>query len=187
MKALEEDVDSKLMHDCAYMPETAPILAGVGGTVTVLASFDRGLAAYDPALIEGWMIRTPRLEELVERVAASTDTDRAGWGVMGQGRSDIVIAGALVIRRLARRFRSAGLVCSTHGLRYGLARLAASEGMRTPGPAEPPAVGPDTGVTATAGSGLFLLAIPAWAWLDQHRAAGQHTGRPRPRPAAARH
>ena len=40
----------------------------------------------------------------------------------------------------------------------------------------------DTGVTATAGSGLFLLAIPAWAWLDQHRAAGQPAGQPRPRP-----
>src|SRR4029453_14613074 len=25
----------------------------------------------------------------------------------------------------------------------------------------------DTGVTATSASGLFLLAIPAWAWLDQ--------------------
>jgi hypothetical protein len=31
----------------------------------------------------------------------------------------------------------------------------------------------DTGVTATAGSGLFLLAIPAWAWLGQHPPGGQ--------------
>ena len=30
----------------------------------------------------------------------------------------------------------------------------------------------DTGVTATAASGLFLLAIPAWAWLERHRPAG---------------
>ena len=45
----------------------------------------------------------------------------------------------------------------------------------------------DTGVTATAASGLFLLAIPAWAWLDQHRATGQPAGQPRPRPAEARH
>jgi hypothetical protein len=29
----------------------------------------------------------------------------------------------------------------------------------------------DTGVTATSASGLFLLAIPAWAWLDQRRQA----------------
>jgi len=45
----------------------------------------------------------------------------------------------------------------------------------------------DTGVTATAASGLFLLAIPAWAWLDQQRPAGQPPSQPRPRPAEVRH
>ena len=45
----------------------------------------------------------------------------------------------------------------------------------------------DTGVTATAGSGLFLLAIPAWAWLDQHRPPGPPSPRPRARPAEVRH
>jgi hypothetical protein len=45
----------------------------------------------------------------------------------------------------------------------------------------------DTGVTATAASGMFLLAIPAWAWLDQHRPAGPPPSRPRARPAEARH
>jgi hypothetical protein len=45
----------------------------------------------------------------------------------------------------------------------------------------------DTGVTATAASGMFLLAIPAWAWLDQHRPAGPPPSRPRARPAEVRH
>jgi hypothetical protein len=45
----------------------------------------------------------------------------------------------------------------------------------------------DTGVTATSASGLFLLAIPAWAWLDQHRPAGPPSSRPRARPAEVRH
>jgi hypothetical protein len=45
----------------------------------------------------------------------------------------------------------------------------------------------DTGVTATSASGLFLLAIPAWAWLDQHRRAGPPSSRPRARPAEVRH
>lgn len=137
LESIDQEVGRHLMHECAYMPENAPILAGVGGTVTVLASLDRGLTAYDPAMIEGWIIRSTRLEELTERVARSTDTDRDGWVVMGRGRSDIVVAGALVIRRLARRFRSAGLVCSTHGLRYGLARLAAAEWSRPLGEGPP--------------------------------------------------
>jgi exopolyphosphatase/pppGpp-phosphohydrolase len=46
---------------------------------------------------------------------------------MGQGRADIVVAGCLVVGRLIERFPSAGLVCSTQGLRYGLARMAAEE------------------------------------------------------------
>jgi exopolyphosphatase/guanosine-5'-triphosphate,3'-diphosphate pyrophosphatase len=122
---LEREVETILMHECAYMPESAPVFAGVGGSVTVLASLDRGVSTYDPALIEGWHIKADRLEELAHRVAFSTMQVREGWPVLGRGRSDIVVAGALVIRLLARRFRSSGLVCSTHGLRYGLARMAA--------------------------------------------------------------
>jgi hypothetical protein len=45
----------------------------------------------------------------------------------------------------------------------------------------------DTGVTATAASGLFLLAIPAWAWLEQQRPADPPSAQPRARPAEARH
>ena len=62
------------------------------------------------------------------RVASSRARERDGWPVLGRGRSDIVVAGALVVRQLSHRFRSGGLVCSTQGLRYGLARLAAAGG-----------------------------------------------------------
>jgi len=132
MESLDREVGSHIMHSCAYMPESAPILAGVGGTVTVLASMDREIAAYDPGLIEGWTIKVSRLEDLAQRVLSSTSEERDGWLVLGKGRSDIVVAGTLVIRQLARRFRSTGLVCSTHGLRYGLARLAATEWLKPP-------------------------------------------------------
>jgi len=46
---------------------------------------------------------------------------------MGEGRADIVVAGAIVVLELFERFPSEALVCSTRGLRYGLARLAALE------------------------------------------------------------
>jgi hypothetical protein len=44
----------------------------------------------------------------------------------------------------------------------------------------------DTGVTATSASGLFLLAIPAWAWLDQRRPPASPNAPPRSRPAEVR-
>jgi exopolyphosphatase/guanosine-5'-triphosphate,3'-diphosphate pyrophosphatase len=134
MGALTAQVDADIMHGCALMPQHAPLLAGVGGTVTVLASLDRGLTSYEPSLIEGWMIQAPRLGQLIERVLRTGEAERETWTVMGKGRSDIVVAGVLVVRQLAARFPSQGLICSTQGLRYGLARLAAEEIGHAEGP-----------------------------------------------------
>jgi exopolyphosphatase/pppGpp-phosphohydrolase len=46
---------------------------------------------------------------------------------MGEGRADIVVAGCVAVQALVERFASSGLLCSTQGLRYGLARLGAEE------------------------------------------------------------
>jgi exopolyphosphatase/guanosine-5'-triphosphate,3'-diphosphate pyrophosphatase len=129
VEALRREVKDGIMHGCAYMPSRTPLLAGVGGTVTVLASLDRELSTYEPALIEGWLIQPDRLDALVDRLAAASHDQRLALSVLGEGRADIVVAGALVVRELAARFPSRGLVCSTRGLRYGLARLAAEEAL----------------------------------------------------------
>ncbi len=120
-------VHDELMQHCASMPSATPLLAGVGGTVTVMAMTDRRLSSYEPTMLEGWRIPADRLLQLVDRLAKSSEDERRRWPSMGEGRADIVIAGALVVRSLIERFPSEDLVCSTQGLRYGLARLAAAE------------------------------------------------------------
>jgi len=132
VEALVEAVRSEIMHHCASMPERTPLLAGVGGTVTVMASMDRGLTTYDPGQIEGWTIRAERLPELVDRLVRADQAERSAWPIVGEGRADIIAAGALVVKLLAERFPSAGLICSTQGLRYGLVRLAAEEARGNP-------------------------------------------------------
>ena len=127
--SLRADVQDHLMHECAYMPARTPLLAGVGGTVTVLALLDRGLTSYEPALIEGWLIAADRLRALVDRLAGASYTERMSWSVMGEGRADIAVAGALAVGELAARFPAPGLTCSTRGLRFGIARLAAEEAL----------------------------------------------------------
>jgi exopolyphosphatase/guanosine-5'-triphosphate,3'-diphosphate pyrophosphatase len=109
------------------MPPAAPLLAGVGGTVTVLAFMDRKLEVYEPPLLQGWVIPRSRLDQLVTQLVSTNQDERRNWPAMGEGRADIVVAGALVVKILAERFPSGGLVCSVQGLRYGLARLAAEE------------------------------------------------------------
>jgi exopolyphosphatase/guanosine-5'-triphosphate,3'-diphosphate pyrophosphatase len=128
IEALNRDVSNVLMHECAHMPDRAPVLAGVGGTITVLAMLDRRLKSYDPARLEGWGIPAERLEALTARICATTQEERRNWPAMGEGRADIVVAGVLVVAALARRFPSPVLVCSTQGLRYGLVRMAADLG-----------------------------------------------------------
>jgi exopolyphosphatase / guanosine-5'-triphosphate,3'-diphosphate pyrophosphatase len=120
-------IRSEIMHRCALMPDRTPLLAGVGGTVTVLALIDRALTSYDPALLEGWLITRERLDAMIERLVGSSQEERRILPAMGEGRADIVVAGCLVVSLLIERFPSSGLVCSTQGLRYGLARMAAEE------------------------------------------------------------
>ena len=125
MNDLVSHVQEHIMHECALMPRETPVLAGVGGTVTVLGMMDRELSSYEPSLLEGWRIERSRLDVLVDRLCSTSEVDRRRWPAMGEGRADIVIAGALAVRCLMERFPSNALVCSTQGLRYGLARMAA--------------------------------------------------------------
>ncbi len=127
--ALSRHVTDILMQECASLPAATPMLAGVGGTVTLLGMLDHRLAAYDPAALEGWAIARDRLDPLVARLSHSTHSQRMDLPAMGEGRADIVIAGALAVQQIARRFPSTSLTCSTQGLRYGLARLAAEEAL----------------------------------------------------------
>lgn len=125
IRQLESAIHGEIMHGCAYMPARTPVLAGVGGTVTVLAMLDRKLRNYDPARLEGWGIAAERLAELTRRICATTQDERRRWTAMGEGRADIVVAGVLVVQALMQRFPAPMLICSTQGLRYGLAREAA--------------------------------------------------------------
>ena len=117
----------ELMHGCALFPERTAVLAGVGGTVTVLAALDAGMTTYDPNQLEGLFVPRERALAQVERIVRSSQAERRNMPIMGEGRADIVGSGALVVEGLLNRFQAPGLVCSTQGLRYGLARLAAEE------------------------------------------------------------
>lgn len=135
--ALLQGVRGDVMRQCALFPERTPVLAGVGGTITVLALVDRGLTHYEPSLVEGWQITPERLDELTHKLLEAPLSIRRSWPAMGEGRADIVAAGVLVVKVLVERFPAPVLHCSTQGLRYGLARLAAEEALNGVGPEAP--------------------------------------------------
>ena len=134
IEALRGEVRDLLMQLCTQLPAIAPVLAGVGGTVTALGMLDRDLDAYEPQLLEGWRISPLRLAEWIERLSRLPLAQRRAMTPVGEGRADILPAGAAIVAELVARFPSPGLVCSTQGLRYGLARLAAEEASNGSGP-----------------------------------------------------
>ena len=125
-----QEIRERIMHACAQFTRTAPYLCGVGGTVTVLSAIDRDMREYDPALLEGWTIERERCRAHIARLLEQSPEERRRLPIMGEGRADIAGAGALVVEAMLDRFAPPGLVCSTRGLRYGLARLAAEELLR---------------------------------------------------------
>jgi exopolyphosphatase/guanosine-5'-triphosphate,3'-diphosphate pyrophosphatase len=150
VESLEAFVTEEVERRCADLPISTPVLAGVGGTVTAFAVLDLGLESYEPERVEGCLIDAQRLEAVVDRLIRSSETDRRRMTALGRGRADIVVAGALAVRVLARRFRSRSLLCSTQGLRYGLARLAFREASGRPAgfPVDPTSTRPDTALGA---------------------------------------
>jgi len=125
--ALERHVEEALVQSCRSYPTDPPVFAGVGGTVTVLASLFLDLPRYDPARIDGSAIPAAAVEALVERLTWMDPDSRRRIVVMGEGRADIITAGARAVLVMVKFFKARALTASSQGLRYALARLAADE------------------------------------------------------------
>jgi len=100
--------------------------AGVGGTLTALAALDLGLERYEASRVEGYSLTREAIDSWSERLARMPRAEREGMAAIGAGRADIIVAGCSVVREVIRRSGLPGLLVSTQGLRYSLARRLAS-------------------------------------------------------------
>src|SRR2546423_854286 len=141
IEALRREVRDVLMHQCASMPSRTPLLAGVGGTVSVLASLDRAIPTYDPVLLEGWTIRAEDLFSLVDRLTRSSQAERRSWAVVGEGRADIVVAGAQVVSPWSSASPRSGWCARPRG--SGTGWHGSRPRRRGPAGPRPPEAGPD--------------------------------------------
>jgi exopolyphosphatase/guanosine-5'-triphosphate,3'-diphosphate pyrophosphatase len=93
----------------------------VAGTATTVQAISLGLPFYDPERIH----RTWLSREVVERVlgdlVAMTNAERAALPVMAPGRGDVIVAGALVLGRVMRRFGFERALVSETDILDGLA------------------------------------------------------------------
>jgi exopolyphosphatase/guanosine-5'-triphosphate,3'-diphosphate pyrophosphatase len=97
-----------------------PCLVGVAGTVTSLAAMVQDLRSYDPALVHGYRLTLPALEEQIDRLRASTQSERETMAGLDPRRADVILSGALILSEIARRVRVANVLVSDRGIRWGL-------------------------------------------------------------------
>jgi exopolyphosphatase / guanosine-5'-triphosphate,3'-diphosphate pyrophosphatase len=97
-----------------------PCLVGVAGTVTSLAAMVQDLRSYDPALVHGYRLTVPALEKQLDRLRASTQSEREAMAGLDPRRADVILSGALILSEIARRVGVANVLVSDRGIRWGL-------------------------------------------------------------------
>jgi exopolyphosphatase/guanosine-5'-triphosphate,3'-diphosphate pyrophosphatase len=102
-------------------PGSAGTLVGVAGTTTTIQALTLGLSMYDPEAIHHTVLSTAEAERVTAEMARMTVAQRAALPVMAPGREDVIVAGALILLEILRRWGVEECVVSEHDILDGLA------------------------------------------------------------------
>ena len=110
----------------ARMPSLADLtpgsrLIGLAGSVTTLSALDLGLCEYDPAAIHHSRLSRRSIERWCELLAGEPTAARARRPVIANGREDVIVGGALILRETVRRLGFEECVVSETDILDGLA------------------------------------------------------------------
>jgi exopolyphosphatase/guanosine-5'-triphosphate,3'-diphosphate pyrophosphatase len=134
---------SELEAAGAYVRSLLPALQatsaiGVAGTVTTLATLDRGDEAYDPERTHGHRIPFASVEAQLDRLARLTTAEREEIPGIEPGRAAVIVAGLVVLRELMDAYDLGEIEVSERDILHGAALAAAElpeaeEGAAPPG------------------------------------------------------
>jgi exopolyphosphatase/guanosine-5'-triphosphate,3'-diphosphate pyrophosphatase len=119
------------------LPDLTPAKGiGVAGTVTTLAALELG--GYDPQRVHGYRLSLAAVEYQLERLAYLPLAERRELPGLKPERAPVIVAGAVIVDQVLRRYGLAELEVSEHDLLHGAALEAAAlpepeEGEAPPG------------------------------------------------------
>ena len=122
LDAAREEIERVLVEIERAVPvgETSTFIA-VAGTATTVQAISLGLDHYDPERIHRTRLSRADAERVLADLAAMTDPERAALAVMTPGRGDVIVAGALVLVEVLRRFGFERALVSETDILDGLA------------------------------------------------------------------
>jgi exopolyphosphatase/guanosine-5'-triphosphate,3'-diphosphate pyrophosphatase len=113
------------------LPDLQPTEAiGVAGTITSLAALELG--RYDPERVHGYRLSRAGVEGQLERLASVPLAVRRGLPGLEPERAPVIVAGAVIVDEVLRRYGLEALEVSEHDLLHG----AALEAAKLPEPEE---------------------------------------------------
>lgn len=105
LAAVRAAVDAALEEAGHAVPaDGARTLVACAGTPTTLQAIALGLARYDPDRIHRTWLALEDAERLLSEAARLTNAELAALPVMAPGRGDVIVAGAMVLVGVMRRF-----------------------------------------------------------------------------------
>ncbi|MEE8503265.1 MAG: Ppx/GppA phosphatase family protein [candidate division NC10 bacterium] len=104
----------------SLVPPPGAILVATAGTPTTLAAIDLGLASYDAERVTGHRVSRGRIQELLDYFCSLPLADRSRIVGLEPARADVIVAGALLICEVLKRFGFDELTVSDGGLREGV-------------------------------------------------------------------
>jgi exopolyphosphatase / guanosine-5'-triphosphate,3'-diphosphate pyrophosphatase len=100
---------------------TSPVtLVGVAGTVTSLSAMAESLVSYDPTRVHGYRLSQEALAEQIARLRVGTQAARERIIGLDPRRADVILAGALILQRIAVAADVGEIQVSDRGIRWGL-------------------------------------------------------------------
>jgi exopolyphosphatase/guanosine-5'-triphosphate,3'-diphosphate pyrophosphatase len=96
-------------------------LVGVAGTATSLAALAQGLVRFDVNAVSNYRLSRDVVENLFRTLRAMSSGRIHELSDMMAGRSDIITAGALILREIMAHYGFSEMIVSERGVRYGLA------------------------------------------------------------------
>jgi exopolyphosphatase / guanosine-5'-triphosphate,3'-diphosphate pyrophosphatase len=120
--ALAEQAIDALLNQVATHVDTqkARTWLGLAGTVTTFASYTAGLSHYDPAVTHGYILTRADIETFTDRLLSLTADERKPL-LLEPKRAEVIVGGALVLRRIMQRFEIEQLRTSERDILDGLA------------------------------------------------------------------
>lgn len=92
----------------------------VAGTATTLATTVLGLADYEVEKICGYILLNQDISRVYDLYLSSSVDTIINKLLVHPGRADLILAGSLILKNIAKYYSITEVVVSSHGLRYGI-------------------------------------------------------------------